>query len=388
MQKNFRDTVEEFWDWQDIINCKVKADNQSIARFNAAFSQFLGVKSEQLHMVPSGRFALQWVLKSIDNQGRRQVLVPAFNCSVVADAIEQADLTIVPYDFSDNLGQVDINHLIQLLDDDVSAIIISHFFGVPVDFRELIKICRTKNIIIIEDCAHTLGGSVDQEMAGTLGDAAVFSFNYDKPISLGWGGALVVNNPKLAKRLIPMNITIPKSDWEFAQLEKFLRVMECRRKNIPEMHNLLVRILRKLKLSEPISYERPEVGVGALRAELGICQLARYQNIIRIRNNNAMQLVDSHGDFVGWWVDNNVSPAWLKQKILPNRRDNDGKISQTLQKFGMRVGNFNWHKLITANEADFPNAQLVANHALDVPVHQNMCKDNFILIVDTINSSR
>ena len=63
-------------------------------------------------------------------------------------------------------------------------------------FPTIIEYCREKGIIIIEDCAHTLGGKIGGEAAGTL-EMLLFWFNYDKPISLGWGGAMIITTQNL-----------------------------------------------------------------------------------------------------------------------------------------------------------------------------------------------
>ncbi len=386
MLLSHKDTVEEFWTRQVIDSCRVKANNNSIIEFSNLFAQYLDVDVSRLSFTSSGRFALEWILKSIKTEKKQFVLAAAFNCSVVADAIHKSGFKIAPYDFSNEFGRIDEFKLEQLLNENVGAIIISHFFGVPVDFRRIIEKCHEKKIFIIEDCAHTLGGKIGQLKAGTLGDASIFSFNYDKPISLGWGGALLVNNPSLVDSLSKVSIKIPSRDCEFEQLVEFQRVMKVRRLNIPTNDRIWSKLLRKLRVKKAVSFNLPSVGIGGLRAELGIWQLKRYPEILQIRHKNSKYIIESKGEYTTWWVGSGIQPAWLKQKILPNRLNSGTLISKNLKNKGLRVGNYNWKKLIGVNGGLFPNADKVANFGIDIPIHQNMGKENLELIVNTIRN--
>ena len=49
---------------------------------------------------------------------------------------------------------------------DVAAIIVTHLFGSPIDFDDLLHLCKASNIAIIEDCAHCLGGTLNGLVAG------------------------------------------------------------------------------------------------------------------------------------------------------------------------------------------------------------------------------
>ena len=80
---------------------------------------------------------------------------------------------------------------------DHHAIVVPHLFGVPSDFRPIRRAAAELGILVIEDCAHTVGGRIGKAVAGTLGDLAIFSFTYNKPISVAGGGVLLINNTRL-----------------------------------------------------------------------------------------------------------------------------------------------------------------------------------------------
>jgi dTDP-4-amino-4,6-dideoxygalactose transaminase len=59
-------------------------------------------------------------------------------------------------------------------------------------------ICRRYNLILIEDCAQALGATFRGRLAGTFGQASIFSFGRDKVVSSVIGGAAVLNQPNPA----------------------------------------------------------------------------------------------------------------------------------------------------------------------------------------------
>ena len=70
----------------------------------------------------------------------------------------------------------------------------------PCDIDSIKKICKKKKIILIEDCAQSLGAKIKNKYTGTYGDMSVFSFHQQKNMTtLGEGGMLVVNNKKFQK---------------------------------------------------------------------------------------------------------------------------------------------------------------------------------------------
>ena len=76
-----------------------------------------------------------------------------------------------------------------------------HLYGFPCKIIELKKICKKNNIILIEDAAEALGSLYKKKHLGTFGDAGVLSFNGNKPITCGSGGAVITNNKTMCLTL-------------------------------------------------------------------------------------------------------------------------------------------------------------------------------------------
>ena len=84
----------------------------------------------------------------------------------------------------------DYEHLIVLLSD-IGGII-------NPDEEKIAAYCREKRIVLIEDCAHSFGATLNGKHAGTFGDAGVYSFYATKAIFAGEGGIVVTNNSEIA----------------------------------------------------------------------------------------------------------------------------------------------------------------------------------------------
>lgn len=82
----------------------------------------------------------------------------------------------------------------------IAACLPMHTFGFPVHLDELIKICNTWNIPIVEDAAESLGSTYKGKPTGSFGKVAVFSFNGNKIVTCGGGGSIVTNDIELAKK--------------------------------------------------------------------------------------------------------------------------------------------------------------------------------------------
>lgn len=82
----------------------------------------------------------------------------------------------------------------------ISACVPMHTFGFPVHLDELITICNTWKIPVVEDAAESLGSEYKGKPTGSLGKVGVFSFNGNKIVTCGGGGAIVTNNIAIGEK--------------------------------------------------------------------------------------------------------------------------------------------------------------------------------------------
>lgn len=98
----------------------------------------------------------------------------------------------------------------------IAACVPMHTFGFPARIDEITTICAAYNIPLVEDAAESLGSYYRGQHTGTFGRVGVFSFNGNKTVTCGGGGAIVTNDEALATHLKHLSTTakVPHP-WEF-----------------------------------------------------------------------------------------------------------------------------------------------------------------------------
>ena len=98
----------------------------------------------------------------------------------------------------------------------IKACLPMHTFGFLCRIQEIKAICDEYNIILIEDCAESLGSFVGQTHTGNIGLAGTFSFNGNKTVTCGGGGAIITNDEAYAKKAKHISTTAKiEHAWEF-----------------------------------------------------------------------------------------------------------------------------------------------------------------------------
>ena len=174
-------------------------------------------KSKYAILVNSGTSALHISLLLSNTKPGHEVIVPTVSFIAPINAIKYCNASPVFMDVDDYLN-IDIKKTISFLENEtiiknnltynkrtkkrISAIIVVHVFGNLVDINPLIKICKKRNIDLIEDGAESFGSYYNnykkKKHAGTIGKFGCLSFNGNKIITCGGGGAILTQNKKLA----------------------------------------------------------------------------------------------------------------------------------------------------------------------------------------------
>jgi len=163
----------------------------------------------------SGRACLAAILKALGLKQGDEVLLQAYTCVAVAGPIIWAGAVPVYVDCSErdfNMSLVDLKKKISPAS---KALIIQHTFGCPSQVEELLAIAKQHKLLVIEDCAHSLGAEHSGKRLGTFGDVSFFSFGRDKVISSVCGGMAATNNQAIADKLraIQQAMPYPSNNW-------------------------------------------------------------------------------------------------------------------------------------------------------------------------------
>ncbi len=207
----------------------VSSIGKFVDQFEENLAKYTGV--QKAVAVVNGTAALHLALVLMDVKAGEEVLTPALSFVATTNAI--AYTGAIPH-FVDS-GKTDLSvcpqTLLEYLDANVeirngqsinkntgrviSALIVMHTLGNPANMPELKKIAVQYHFKLIEDAAEGIGSYIDGAHVGTLGDIGIFSFNGNKIMTTGSGGALVSHDIELMKRAKHLSTTAKTSEAGF-----------------------------------------------------------------------------------------------------------------------------------------------------------------------------
>lgn len=206
-------------EWQYLKECLdstfVSSVGKFVDQFEIELAKYTG--ADYAIAVVNGTAALHAALKVIGVGTGDEVLVPTVTFIATANAVSYCNATPHFFDCLPNDLGIDFTKLRDYLvrntrqvsglcinkntNRAIKAIVPMHVFGHPVAMDELLALCKEFNIELIEDAAESLGSFYRGKHTGTFGKIGTLSFNGNKIITTGGGGALLTSDPLLAKRL-------------------------------------------------------------------------------------------------------------------------------------------------------------------------------------------
>ena len=205
-----------------------------VDRFEAMLTEYTGAKYAVA--TANGTAALHVALLLAGVEANDEVLMPALTFIATANAIRYCNAVPHFVDVAmDTLG-VDPKALAGHLEAvaerrgdfwfnrqtgrRLRAIVPMHTFGHPVDIDRLLPVCASFNLAMIEDAAESLGSTYHGVHTGNFGLVSAVSFNGNKIITTGGGGAILTNDTELGRRAKHLTTTARVSHrWEFTHDE-------------------------------------------------------------------------------------------------------------------------------------------------------------------------
>ena len=216
---------------QDCLNSTfVSSVGKYVDQFETMLADYTGAK--YVVAVVNGTAALHIALQLAGVQPNDEVFVPALSFVATANAV--AHCGAVPHfvDSSpDTLGMDPValaEYLATVADPTpqglrnrhtghrIAAIVPMHTYGHPVDMAPLMEVANRYKIPVVEDAAESLGSTYQGQHTGTFGKLGTLSFNGNKIITTGGGGAILCNDAELARHAKHLTTTAKRSHrWEF-----------------------------------------------------------------------------------------------------------------------------------------------------------------------------
>ncbi|MBN2133841.1 MAG: DegT/DnrJ/EryC1/StrS family aminotransferase [Sedimentisphaerales bacterium] len=168
-----------------------------VLRFEENFARHMGTRFAL--GVTSGTAALDCAVTGLGIGPGDEVIVPAYTwwsdytCVVHAGALPvfadiDRTLNIDPKDFERKITPR------------TKAVIAVHLLGGPCDMDPILEIARKRGVAVLEDCAQCVGGSYQGKKLGSIGDVGIYSFQINKTMTSGEGGAVVTSDPLIYER--------------------------------------------------------------------------------------------------------------------------------------------------------------------------------------------
>lgn len=151
--------------------------------------------------VSSGTAALMVAMKALGIGYGDKVIIPAHTFLATAGAVVCCSAVPVYCDIDESMN-LDPSDLERVYDDEVKAIIVVPILGNPVDLDPILAFAASKGIAVIEDMAQSCGVRYKGRFAGTIGTIGAFSFQMNKIVTSGEGGAVTTADVRLMERAI------------------------------------------------------------------------------------------------------------------------------------------------------------------------------------------
>ena len=238
----------------------VSSKGQEVQKFEKKISSL--VKSKYVLATNSGTSALHLAFLTINTSPNDEIIMPSINFIANANAALYCGAKPVFIDCElNNLGisakkiksfietkckKIGKFYVNKKTKRKIKAVVAVHIFGNPCDIIKIKKMCKKYNLILIEDAAECVGSFFEKRHLGTFGDFGILSFNGNKLVTTGSGGAI---------------ITKKKSDYK--SINDYLNLNKS-----PSLHEKYNGIGYNYKMS-------------ALNASLGVSQLKRIKTILK-----------------------------------------------------------------------------------------------------------
>ncbi len=185
-----------------------------VHKFETELAKYVGVS--QAVATSSGTAALHIALLIAGIEPNDEVLLPTLTFIAPANAVRYCGAWPVFIDADPKTWQMDVKKAALFIDEEcmsvdgyiinrnsgrrVKAILPVHLLGHPVDMAAVMELADKNGLHVIEDATESLGTKYYGQMLGSIGHVGVFSFNGNKLITSGGGGAVVTESPELAAR--------------------------------------------------------------------------------------------------------------------------------------------------------------------------------------------
>lgn len=303
-----------------------------------------------------------------------EVIVPSFTWIATANAVIYSGATPVLVDIDLNSFNISIESILESITSKTKAVIAVHLFGYCVDVDLLRTSINNPNVLIFEDAACAAGASINGQSAGSMGEAAAFSFHPRKSITTGEGGMVTTNSAvlnDLSKQFRNHGASTSAEDRHLSSKPYFL----------PDFDVL------------GYNYRMTDI-----QAAIGIVQLAKLDRIITARKKIAEMYNDALQD-IEWIhtpkVPNGMIHAWQSYVIRidgQGSKQSRNELMEQMLSSGVttRPGTHAIHELsfykskFNIDATRLKNSKESADSTISLPMHDVLTERDVDFVVNSL----
>jgi len=187
--------------FEGVLNSGQFINGDNVKLFEIDFAKFLGV--EEVISTGSGTSSLEIVIRFLASLGHRKIATAANTGGYASLAAFAANMDVVLIDCDRESGLVNQEKLEAVFSHcPFDVLVYTHLYGNCEGMSQIFEFCKKNRVILVEDCAQSIGLKSDLGITGSIGDFSCFSFYPTKNLgALGDGGAIVAKNLENSAKL-------------------------------------------------------------------------------------------------------------------------------------------------------------------------------------------
>jgi dTDP-4-amino-4,6-dideoxygalactose transaminase len=342
---------------QDVLDSGYLADGPEVRGFEDEFAAYCG--TDHAVATANGTTALHAAFEALGIGDGDRVVTTPFSFVASANAVRLAGAEPVFADVDPDTYTLDaaaVEDAVHRHDGEVEAVMPVHLYGLPADMDPILDVADDHDLVVVEDAAQAHGAAYRGDRAGSLGDAACFSFYPTKNMTTGEGGMVTTDDDYVADRLRSyVNHGRPGTGG---------------------------------------SYEHERVGhnyrMTSVAAAIGRAQLDRLPGFNEARREHAAALDDAlaDADVTAPTEPDDRRHVYHQYTV---RAEDRGALAAHLDEHGVDTGVYyptpiHEQPAYDGYDADAPAAERAADEVLSLPVHPGLADDDLQHIATTISN--